>query len=185
MINLTSSFVLSSLVSTLFGTKSYCCKISTVRDSTATSTFTQLLSSVLHCCFTSTETVRIVRNGERRTASSTFTSSGITTFSFFNACFAALKKIKGGLPPKNSHMFCNGHIKLAFFFLTGYGLGSQHCFAHGSRESDNYSGNLLHLQCKQRLACLCSESELEGWNQICRAVPLYFAVGEIYLCPYY
>ena len=50
---------------------------------TATSTFTQLLSSVLQCCFTSTETTRLIRDGESRTATSTFTqllSSGRVRF---------------------------------------------------------------------------------------------------------
>ena len=42
-------------------------------------TFTQLLSSVLEnfqvqCCFTSTETIRTIRDGEPRTSTSTFTS---------------------------------------------------------------------------------------------------------------
>ena len=64
-----------------------CCFTSTettrlIRDGeprTATSTFTQLLSSVsLHCvqvqcCFTSTETTRLVRDGKPRTATSTST----------------------------------------------------------------------------------------------------------------
>ena len=44
---------------------------------TATSTFTQLLSSVLsvqvQCCFTSTEAIRINKDGEPRTFTSTFT----------------------------------------------------------------------------------------------------------------
>ena len=46
---------------------------------TATSTFTQLLSSVcqlsllLKCCYTSAETVRTIRNGEPTTATSTST----------------------------------------------------------------------------------------------------------------
>ena len=46
---------------------------------TATSTFTQLLSSevrvLVQCCFTSTKktTVRLIRDGEPRTATSTFT----------------------------------------------------------------------------------------------------------------
>ena len=41
----------------------------------ATSTFTQLLSSEsgVQCCFKSTETTRTVRDGEPRTATSTFT----------------------------------------------------------------------------------------------------------------
>ena len=40
---------------------------------TATSTFTQLLSSdQVQCCFTSTETVRTIRDGEPRTFTSTF-----------------------------------------------------------------------------------------------------------------
>ena len=43
----------------------------------ATSTFTQLLSSEwkssVQCCFTSTETVRTIRDGEPRTSTSTFT----------------------------------------------------------------------------------------------------------------
>ena len=52
--------------------------IRTIRDReprTATSTFTQLLSSVIlvQCCFTSTVTVRLITDGEPRTASSTFT----------------------------------------------------------------------------------------------------------------
>ena len=64
-----------------------CCFTSTetvrlVRDGeprTATSTFTQILSSamesslLLKCCFTPTETVRLIRDGEPRTASSIFT----------------------------------------------------------------------------------------------------------------
>ena len=50
----------------------------TIRDGeprTATSTFTQLLSSDIldQCCFTATETIRTVRDGEPRTATSTFT----------------------------------------------------------------------------------------------------------------
>ena len=42
---------------------------------TATSTFTHLLSSEIEiqCCFTSTETIRIIRDGEPRTTTSTFT----------------------------------------------------------------------------------------------------------------
>ena len=45
---------------------------------TATSTFTQLLSSApekpfVQCCFTCTETVRAIRDGELRTTTSTFT----------------------------------------------------------------------------------------------------------------
>ena len=54
--------------------------VRTIRDGeprTATSTFTQLLSSVVDyffkCCFTSTETIRTVRDRESRTATSTFT----------------------------------------------------------------------------------------------------------------
>ena len=45
----------------------------------STSTFTQLMSSDegygvrVHCCFTSTETIRTVWHGEPRTATSTFT----------------------------------------------------------------------------------------------------------------
>ena len=43
----------------------------------ATSTFTQLLSSVIQvqvqCYFASIETIRIIRGGEPRTATSTFT----------------------------------------------------------------------------------------------------------------
>ena len=42
-----------------------------------TSLFTQLLSSEIlrsvQCCFTSTETIRLIRAGEHRTATSTFT----------------------------------------------------------------------------------------------------------------
>ena len=53
--------------------------IRTVRDGeprTATSTFTQLLSSEsgqVQCCFTSTETIWTIRDGEPRTTTSTFT----------------------------------------------------------------------------------------------------------------
>ena len=54
--------------------------VRTTRDwepRTATSTFTQLLSSVdkvqVQCCFTSTETIRTIRYREPRTAISTFT----------------------------------------------------------------------------------------------------------------
>ena len=50
--------------------------IRSIRDGeprTATSNFTQLLSSVLQCSFTSTETIRSIRDGEPRTATSTFT----------------------------------------------------------------------------------------------------------------
>ena len=61
-----------------------CCRTSTetvrtLRDGeprTATSTFTQLLSSAdvqVQCCFTSTETKRTIRDGEPRTAISIFT----------------------------------------------------------------------------------------------------------------
>ena len=61
-----------------------CCFTSTetirlIRDGeprTATSTFTQLLSSdravQVQCCFTSPETIRLIRDGEPRTATSTF-----------------------------------------------------------------------------------------------------------------
>ena len=58
--------------------------VRTIRDEkprTATSTFTQLLSSEtasmivfqVQCCFTSTDTTRTVRDGESGTATSTFT----------------------------------------------------------------------------------------------------------------
>ena len=40
---------------------------------TATSTVTQLLSSLLQCCFTFTETIRLIRDGEPKTATSTLT----------------------------------------------------------------------------------------------------------------
>ena len=33
----------------------------------------RLFDQLLHCCFTSTETTRIIRDGEPRTATSTFT----------------------------------------------------------------------------------------------------------------
>ena len=55
--------------------------IRTIRDGeprTATSTFTQLLSSVLQCCFTSTEIVRTVR--ERETGTATSTSTQLLSF---------------------------------------------------------------------------------------------------------
>ena len=66
----------SSASSMLFTSKE---TVRTIRDEeprTATSTFTQLLSSAtlsVQCYFTSTETVRTIRDGEHRTATSTFT----------------------------------------------------------------------------------------------------------------
>ena len=36
-------------------------------------THTQLLRVAVQCCFTSTETIRVIRDGELRTATSTFT----------------------------------------------------------------------------------------------------------------
>ena len=65
----------------IFKTRVQCCFTSTetlrtIRDGeprTATSTFTQLLSSFFWCWFKSKETIRTIRDGEPRTATSSFT----------------------------------------------------------------------------------------------------------------
>ena len=73
---------------------------------TATSTFTQLLSSEcqqnnaalyifflprVQCCFTSTETIRLIRDGEPSTATSTFTQLLISVWHYTNV--AHLKEL--------------------------------------------------------------------------------------------
>ena len=72
--------------------------VQTVRDGeprTATSTFTQLLSSAtqrIQCSFTSTETVRTIRGGEPRTTTSTFrTAPELWEFSIFVVVFVTLR----------------------------------------------------------------------------------------------
>ena len=79
-------------------TRVHCCftstdTIGTIRDGeprTATSTFTQFLSSVIvQRCFTSTETTRTVKDGEPRTATSTFTQ-----FLLLSCCFTSTESIK-------------------------------------------------------------------------------------------
>ena len=70
--------------------------IRTIRDGeprTATSTFTQLLSSeIVQCCFTSTETIKTIRDGEPRTATSTFTQ--LLNFEIVQCCFTSTETIK-------------------------------------------------------------------------------------------
>ena len=68
---------------------------------TATSTFTQLLSSFVQCCFTSAETIRTVRDGEPRTATSTFTQllgSAYTCFSVALTSTEPTRLIRDGEP---------------------------------------------------------------------------------------
>ena len=59
--------------------------VRTVR--TATSTFIQLLSPMfVQCCFTSTETVGVIRDGEPRTATSAFSQPLNSRFPFKVRC---------------------------------------------------------------------------------------------------
>ena len=78
---------------------------------TATSTFTQLLSSeaieFVHCCFTSTEIIRTVRDGEPRTATSTFiqvlSSEAIEFVQCSFTSTEAIRTVRDGEPPRLSH----------------------------------------------------------------------------------
>ena len=71
------------------------------RHKTATSTFTQLLSSVLHrcsvlhSCLTSTETIRTIRDGEPKTATSAFTQ---LLSSVLQCGFTSVRLIRDGEP---------------------------------------------------------------------------------------
>ena len=56
-----------------------------------TSSFTQFLSSVLQCCFTSKETTRLIRDGEPTTATSTFTQ---LLTSVLQCCFTSTETIR-------------------------------------------------------------------------------------------
>ena len=62
---------------------------------TTISTFTQLLSTVtkVQCCFTSTETIRIIMDGELRTVTSTFTQL-LSSVTKVQCCFTATETIK-------------------------------------------------------------------------------------------
>ena len=68
-------------------------------------TFTQLLSSVLQCCFTSTETIKTIRNGVPRMATSTFTQ---LRSSVLQCCFTStetIKTIRNGEPRTSTSTF--------------------------------------------------------------------------------
>ena len=78
----------------------------TIRDwepRTATSTFTQFLSSdrryFILCCFSSTKTIRLIRDGEPRTATSTFTQLSLSLSLSSSETVTAIKNGSLGRQP--------------------------------------------------------------------------------------